>query len=184
MQNTPKPLPSIDYLRECFNYDPMTGTLTWKERPIHHFKTQRARNIINAKMTGKIAAKAPNAGGYFVVGINKTPFYAHRICFALANGDFDQSKEIDHVNHNRQDNRAENLRAVTGKQNSQNQKRRSTNKSGITGVSWNKDREKWTVRLLVNNSYKFFGEHDSKEKAVEARIAALQKHGFHANHGL
>ena len=31
-----KELP-VEYLRECFHYDPETGELTWKERPLSHF---------------------------------------------------------------------------------------------------------------------------------------------------
>lgn len=34
-----KPLPDADYLLECFEVDLEQGTLYWKERPLHHFKS-------------------------------------------------------------------------------------------------------------------------------------------------
>ena len=38
MRPYPKALPSAKYLRECFDYDPKMGVLTWKARPREHFK--------------------------------------------------------------------------------------------------------------------------------------------------
>jgi hypothetical protein len=31
-----------NFLRECFNYDPETGSLKWRVRPRCHFKTLHA----------------------------------------------------------------------------------------------------------------------------------------------
>ena len=33
-------LPEQSYLRECFNYDPVTGLLRWRERPRAHFRRE------------------------------------------------------------------------------------------------------------------------------------------------
>ena len=33
----------IDYLRECFDLDIETGTLTWRRRPHGHFPSERVR---------------------------------------------------------------------------------------------------------------------------------------------
>jgi hypothetical protein len=50
----------IAFLRECFDYDPATGALTWRERPLTHFKgkyAQRSCNAWNALRAGKPATR-------------------------------------------------------------------------------------------------------------------------------
>ncbi len=37
----PTPLPEQSYLNACFRYEPATGLLHWRERPVGHFKTER-----------------------------------------------------------------------------------------------------------------------------------------------
>lgn len=90
---------------------------------------------------------------------------------------------VDHINHpktneNKYDNRKQNLRAVTQSQNCMNQHIRSNNTSGIKGVSWSKEKNKWQAKITVN--YKqihlgFFDE-DKFEDAVKIRKAAEQKY--------
>ena len=50
---------------------------------------------------------------------------------------------IDHINHNGLDNRKENLRICTNRQNSRNRKASKRNTSGIKGVSRHKLSNKW-----------------------------------------
>lgn len=37
-----KILPDREYLVQCFDYDPISGVLTWKNRPLEHFYDMRA----------------------------------------------------------------------------------------------------------------------------------------------
>ena len=90
---------------------------------------------------------------------------------------------VDHIHHpktneNKYDNRKENLRIVTQSQNCMNQHIRSNNTSGVKGVSWSKEKNKWQVKITVN--YKqihigFFDE-DKFEDAVQARKDAEEKY--------
>ncbi len=57
-----------------------------------------------------------------------------RIIWELFNGKIPEGMQIDHINGDSTDNRISNLRCVTSKTNSHNQKKRSTNTSGVTGV--------------------------------------------------
>lgn len=54
---------------------------------------------------------------------------------------------VDHINHDTLDNRKENLRLCDMTQNNRNQVRRSDNTSGYKGVSWNKRKRRWEVRV-------------------------------------
>lgn len=44
-----------------------------------------------------------------------------------------------------------------------------TNTSGYTGINWNKQRKKWSVRLIVNHERKYVGFYSDLKEAVEAR---------------
>lgn len=58
MKNTAKPLPSQKYIRECLKYNPKTGKLFWKKRPLSHFKNESGYNRWNARWPGKPAFTA------------------------------------------------------------------------------------------------------------------------------
>lgn len=76
---------------------------------------------------------------------------AHRIIFFMHYGYLPRC--IDHINGIRTDNRIENLREATHKQNAQNRKKAKNNTSGVKGVSWCKRSERW--RAVVQNDGKY-----------------------------
>lgn len=59
--------------------------------------------------------------------------------------------ETDHINRNPLDNRKENLRSVNASQNKINQKIRIDNTSGVKGITWDKQTNKWRVFIGINN---------------------------------
>jgi hypothetical protein len=103
----------VAFLRECFDYDPTTGVLTWKHRPREHFKTQRVASIFNAKYAGKSAGLVIDDTGYRRVMVTfsgrATQLMAHRIILAVATGAWPEN-DVDHINGVRDDNRFANLR--------------------------------------------------------------------------
>ena len=82
----------------------------------------------------------------------------------------------DHINGNRLDNRRANIRYVTAQQNNHNHGRSKRNTSGYTGVRWEEDRQKWLVRIKVNNRDINLGRYSTLESAVEARKEAEKKY--------
>lgn len=46
-------LPSRGFLHTTFHYDPDTGVLTWKARPLYHFSNFAQHRRFNAKYAGK-----------------------------------------------------------------------------------------------------------------------------------
>ena len=79
---------------------------------------------------------------------------------------------VDHINHNKLDNRRENLRVCTSQENSHNLPILCNNTSGIAGVTWDKNRNKWMARIIVNGKRKHLGRYNTKEEAAEARRQA------------
>lgn len=75
---------------------------------------------------------------------------------------------VDHINHNKLDNRRENLRICTSQQNNINMPIRLNNTSGTKGVTWREDRQKWVASITVNG--KRLSKHcNTKEEAIEIR---------------
>lgn len=87
-----------------------------------------------------------------------------------------KNEEGDHENHNTLDNRKENLRKCTRKQNQMNRMPQSNNKSGFKGVSWSRAANRWTARIKINRNYKYLGLFDSAKEAAHIYDEAAKKY--------
>jgi HNH endonuclease len=94
--------------------------------------------------------------------------YLHQIIWCFANNGKWPS-EIDHIDGNRKNNSINNLREVTRSQNQMNKKFSKYNTSGITGVSWRKDRHKWEAKIKINSKNIHLGLFRNFDDAVKAR---------------
>ena len=86
-----------------------------------------------------------------------------------------KDKQVDHKFGNVLDNRKENLRIATPQQNSMNQKKRKTNKSGYSGVGYIKETGKWRASLYFKRKHISLGCYKTKEEAIQARIRGEEK---------
>ena len=180
-----------EYLKDILDYDPNTGVLTWKERPVSHFRStskrdrNHSRNIWNARYVKTIAGhKGRNANGkiYIRVRINRKMYLAHRVIYVMVTGEWPRF-EIDHKSGVGFDNSWENIADVTHYENMKNTILRDDNSYGITGVSWYRSSEKWRARIYAFREEKYLGYFDDFFEAVCARKSAELKYGFHENHG-
>ena len=87
-----------------------------------------------------------------------------------------KTEDIDHINHILTDNRKVNLRVCLHCKNIQNSKIRTNNKSGVTGVSWNKKSECWHVEIQYNKIRINLGEFNDFDIAVRVRKEAEEKY--------
>jgi len=78
-----------------------------------------------------------------------------------------QNVDIDHINGIRTDNRKENLRPCTRKQNNMN-KHATRNKSGYKGVYWDKEHKKWRAGICYNNKSINLGYYKNINDAARA----------------
>ena len=90
---------------------------------------------------------------------------------------------MDHINHERDDNSWNNLRQASRKENTKNRKLNINNKSGCSGVSWDKSCGKWKIQLKINRKSVYCGVDSDLDAAIEKCKEAQQKFGFHPNHG-
>lgn len=161
-------------VREMLHYDLETGVFTW----INHPSLSHRRRFAG-KRAGRIDSR-----GYLQIMVLGTRYLAHRLAFLYVHGSLpSEGMEVDHIDGNRKNNAWNNLRVVTKAENAKNQKRRCTNLSGVTGVSWYKPYQKWVAHIQVNGKPKHLGYFVSKRDAVEARQRASIAENFHENHG-
>ena len=105
---------------------------------------------------------------YIMLHIGIKKYFAHRIIWEY----FNQKKipdryEIDHINHNRNDNRIENLRILNRAQNCANTSSKKTSRSGVLGMFeflTTKNKKRYRVDRTINGK-RFY-------KRFETRYAA------------
>jgi hypothetical protein len=145
---------------------------------------QLIRKIGRINEIGSIAGCVHKGTGYIHIKIKAKAFKAHRLIFLFHYGYFPEF--VDHIDGNKQNNRIENLREASKQENSQNQKVRWTNSSGVKGVSWHKVNKKWKVALCKNYRSYYFGTYEDKELAelVSMEATDLLHENFSAYKGV
>lgn len=170
---------------ECFIYN-QDGTLTWKSRPLHHFKTEREQRLVNTRCAGKLAGgerKRSSGSSYFYAKFNQKYEAVHRIVLMMHGINIPAGMQVDHINQNKHDNRIENLRVVTPSANCMNQRKPTHNTSGCMGVIWRPSRNKWMVKFVVNGKLKTFGHYSDKSEAIKRRNEVCKELGISELHG-
>nr|UVX41638.1 MAG: HNH endonuclease [Bacteriophage sp.]UWG92920.1 MAG: HNH endonuclease [Bacteriophage sp.] len=96
---------------------------------------------------------------------NSKQGYLHRILLGETN------LFIDHINGNKLDNRKRNLRICNNADNLKNRvKLPKNNTSGILGVRFREDRNKWYTEIQCNKEKIYLGSFSSLEEAIKARL--------------
>lgn len=151
----------ISEIKEWLRYDAETGKLIW------------------LKVSGKgrigAAAGTPHAKGYISIGIGRNHFLAHRLAWALHFNEW-PSKQIDHINGDKADNRIANLRLATNAENHANRGAQRNSTSGVKGVYWFKPQRKWKAQIQVNGKAIVIGYFVEKSDAIAARLEAEKKY--------
>lgn len=182
---TKKILPTPEQLRELLTYDPETGKLFWKERPVEMFSAtpnrsqEHAAAQWNSRCAGKEAFTASEGRGYpyKIGGIFGKIYKAHRVIWAIYHGHWPE-EFIDHINMDTTDNRIVNLRAATRSENGRNRDAQKNSTSGAKGIYWHKPSGRWMARARLEGKTYYMGFHITKEQAMEAYKVGIDKvHG-------
>lgn len=157
-------------LKKALKYEPHTGTFTWR--------TPRSKVQI-----GNIAGSLDKTRkGYRRIKLNGQAYSAHRMAFLYMTGAW-PINQVDHLNHDMDDNRWTNLREATQEDNSLNRKIPRNNKTGIVGVRWNAQCNKYQALIRHRNILYHLGLFKHFKDAVTVRKAAERRLNFHPNHG-
>jgi len=145
----------VTCLKQLLLYDPLTGNITWKR---NHFSMK----------AGQIAG-AVDDRGYRRISIKGKSHLAHRIAWVFISGDW-PINQIDHINGNKDDNRAMNLRDVTNRANIINSyKHRNGKLPGATYLKRLKQRKHpWQAQIRIDGKQTFLGCFATKEDANKA----------------
>ena len=142
-----------EYLKFILNYNEITGIFTWENRP---------SNRIQLKQIAGCEQKI----GYITIQINKKHYKAHRLAWLYVYGEWPKN-QIDHINGIRNDNRIENLRDVSVRENSSNGVEHRNNK--LIGAYITKDK-KWKSQIQINKKLIYLGIYNTELEAHNAYI--------------
>ena len=152
------------------------------ERFVFNLETGIVTNRIKTAKRTRVGEEAGSLGqkGYRQICISGRVYKTARVIWFYANGEWPAT--IDHINHERSDNRLCNLRSVTNAENCRNQSNASNNTSGVSGVSWHKAASKWQAQIMGNGKAIHLGLFNNMADAITARSNAKVEYGFHQNH--
>ena len=111
------------------------------------------------------------------IRIDTKLYLAHRLIWLYHYGYLPEN-EIDHINKNPLDNRLENLREVSHVCNLRNCRVSKNNTSGVTGVIFDKNHNKWYSQIFVAGKTYNLGRRSNFNEAVLLRLAAEQCLGW------
>lgn len=174
----PTPMPTKDYLWQVFHYEPLTGELTWKHRPLEQFKDLHAWSVWNSRFEGKTAGsvKRTKYGKYRrEVVVDWIRYFAHRLIWKMMTGE-DPITELDHIDLDQLNNRWDNLREANSGQNKFNTAVKSNSTTGYKGVKPVGSRFQAIIRM--NGRKKYLGTYDTPQEAHEVYMTvARDLHG-------
>ena len=159
---------------ELLRYEPESGKLFWR------IDVGRHGRIKAGTEAGCVHKYRRNT--YRRIWIDGTKYRAHRIAYLLYYGKWPEG-EIDHRNGDGLNNRPRNLLDVIRQENNRNKRKYSNNRSGFTGVAWDKRAGKWKVHIKIDGKQKHLGYFADCNEAAAAYRKAADEFGFRERHG-
>jgi hypothetical protein len=129
-------------------------------------------NVRNVS-TDRILKPGTDGDGYLIVNLYKDKIKKtckiHRLVGKAFIENSDNKSCIDHIDRNRINNNIFNLRWASYSENGQNKSIHKNNSSTVSGVSFEKNRNKWKVRITINGNQKHIGYYKDFDEAVQSR---------------
>lgn len=151
--------PQIDRVRQLFQYSPETGEFV-------------VVVSTGTRYAGTLAGTT-NSNGYRQISVDGRVWLAHRLAWLCLTGEWPE-KQIDHIDGNKTNNSAANLRLSTGSQNCANRGCQSNSKSGIKGVWFVPKDNAWTAMIRTKRKGYHLGYFGTPEEASAAYAEAAK----------
>lgn len=149
-------------LKEILYYDPISGIFVWL-KPNNGYNCRIKPGDIAGGLH-KYYKKCRTS--YIRIRINRKFYLAHRLAFLYMTGNI--PKYIDHKDNNGLNNKWENLRKASKRDNSANVLIQENNTSGYKGVTFDKSRNKWLAGIKYNYKRINLGRYDTAKEAAMA----------------
>lgn len=105
--------------------------------------------------------------GYHMGNATRYPYaYRAQLIWFAANGPIPKGMHINHINHNRTDDKITNLELVTRLQNNIYKQKQKNNTTGFTGVSYDKNTKKYKSKIQVGGVTFHLGSYTKAEEAA------------------
>jgi hypothetical protein len=154
-------------LKRSLAYDPATGEFRW----LIARGQQRVGSVAGGIKNGKTDYRR---WGYRLIGLYGRVYSAHRLAWLYVYGAWPDG-DIDHIDGNRDNNRIENLRVCTPKENAEN-RHYTRGSSQYLGVCWNKKCKKWQASITIGGKIKYLGLHETEEAAHNSYLAMKRRY--------
>ncbi len=156
---------TVNTVSDIFTLDLVSYDLLWKVSPSYKIKA--------GAIAGKISTTKEGIK-YRSVRYKGKDYLAHRVVWMMLWGE-DPPKEVDHEDGNGLNNHPSNLRDGTDL-NSLNRRRYSNNTSGISGIRWHTQANKWQVQPQVGGRRYSLGLFSELDEALMELLEFRESH--------
>lgn len=152
---------TVKRLKELLKYDPHTGVFIWL------IQTNRSQT-----KPGDRAGRVNATTGRCEIGVDGKRYISARLAWFYMTGRWPVG-EVDHADTNPLNDRWKNLRLATRGQNEANKGLSRRNTSGMKGVSWDRNRQKWKAQIAANGKNRLIGRFETPDAAQAAYAREL-----------
>ena len=146
----------------------------------HHVQNRHnKKRFVKGIIRKQVKRKDGYIIAHFYLDGKKWSDYVHRLVWRYFNDKPEPNRKIviDHIDNNKSNNRIDNLRLISNRDNTtKGMKRKENKKSRFIGVYWRQDREHWFSRILINGKRLYLGSSKCEAQAALLYLKAKLKY--------
>lgn len=170
---------------EYVNVDFNSGVLKWKVRPLSLFSSEKSQKTWNTRFSGKECTLKEQGNTYRRISVEGKTYKQHRVILYLYGISWSEleGKEVDHIDGDRNNNSVDNLRIVSRKENARNMKMNKCNKTGVNGVYFDKENNRFRSEIRNLQGNKVRASFSTIDEAAKWREIKELEFGYTKRHG-